>query len=154
VGRLAKLAFGSDNASRLPPTALRCSAPLKGPNTDGVLRSTGKMGEKAGRPHKKRKKTNLAVDGTKAIFSTKISAVTFSRFPVFRAEQRRRAGGFRLALSEARRAEFSQPPGPSSRAGESAARRPRKSGSPSFGYFSWRSKKSMPARQARNPAFP
>src|SRR6185369_10218439 len=31
AGRLAKLACGSDNASRLPPALLRCSAPLKGP---------------------------------------------------------------------------------------------------------------------------
>jgi hypothetical protein len=30
-GRLAKLACGSDNASRKPPASLRCSAPLKGP---------------------------------------------------------------------------------------------------------------------------
>jgi hypothetical protein len=30
AGRLAKLACGSDNASRLPPPRLRCSAPLKG----------------------------------------------------------------------------------------------------------------------------
>ena len=31
AGRLAKLACGSNNASRLPPAFLRCSAPLKGP---------------------------------------------------------------------------------------------------------------------------
>ena len=30
AGRLAKLACGSNNASRLPPAFLRCSAPLKG----------------------------------------------------------------------------------------------------------------------------
>ena len=30
AGRLAKLAFGSNNASRLPPASLRCSAPLMG----------------------------------------------------------------------------------------------------------------------------
>ena len=31
AGRLAKLACGSNNASRKPPALLRCSAPLKGP---------------------------------------------------------------------------------------------------------------------------
>ncbi len=31
AGLLAKLAYGSNNASRLPPALLRCSAPLKGP---------------------------------------------------------------------------------------------------------------------------
>ena len=51
AGRLAKLACGSDNASRLPPALLRCSARHKGPNKrpalhdhpfNKLLRSTAK----------------------------------------------------------------------------------------------------------------
>jgi hypothetical protein len=37
AGRLAKLAFGSNNASRLLPAFLRCSAPLKGPGEASAL---------------------------------------------------------------------------------------------------------------------
>ena len=36
AGRLAKLACGSNNASRRPPASLRCSAPLKGPGKTSV----------------------------------------------------------------------------------------------------------------------
>ena len=39
AGRLAKLACGSDNASRQPPARLRCSAPLMGtPKSSGLKR--------------------------------------------------------------------------------------------------------------------
>jgi len=38
AGRLAKLACGSDNASRLPPAFLRCSAPSKGPGEASTLK--------------------------------------------------------------------------------------------------------------------
>jgi hypothetical protein len=37
AGRLAKLACGSDNASRLPPALLRCSAPLMGARKASTL---------------------------------------------------------------------------------------------------------------------
>jgi len=41
AGRLAKLACGSDNASRLPPARLRCSAPLKGAREASSLNENG-----------------------------------------------------------------------------------------------------------------
>jgi len=37
AGRLAKLACGSDNANRLPPARLRCSAPLMGTRKASTL---------------------------------------------------------------------------------------------------------------------
>ena len=45
AGRLAKLACGSDNASRLPPAFLRCSAPLMGTRkASGPSNSSQKIG--------------------------------------------------------------------------------------------------------------
>jgi hypothetical protein len=51
-GRLAKLACGSDNASRLPPARLRCSAPLMGtPKASMLSRCASKNGSH-GQPEK------------------------------------------------------------------------------------------------------
>ena len=51
AGRLAKLAFGSDNASRRPPARLRCSAPLKGtPKASGINGRHAFLGFFGGRP--------------------------------------------------------------------------------------------------------
>ena len=57
------------------------------------------------------------------------------------AEQRRLAGGFRLALSEPRSGEFSQPPGLPSSAGNPAQRGVDSAVAFFLATFSWRSKK-------------
>ena len=73
--------------------------------------------------------------------------------PMWSAEQRRRAGGSRRGLSEARRAEFRSRP--ALRAAQGSRRsRPRSLGSPSSlaTFFLARQEESMPAGQRRNPA--
>ncbi len=72
--------------------------------------------------------------------------------PLRGAEQRRRSGGSRLALSEARRAEFSQPPGPSSSARDRAQPGADLGVAFFLATFSWPPRKSTPARQARKTA--
>ncbi len=122
---------GSDNASRLPPDRLRCSAPLRGTPKPAVyesLRST-------------------------PLFAKKPIAAIGVLGPLGGAEQRRVVGGLRLALSEARRAEFSQPPDCPSRAGN-PAQRGADLGCP-FSlatFFLDKQKESTPAGQRRNPA--
>ena len=92
AGRLAKLACGSDNASRLPPALLRCSAPLM-----GALKASRRDGSnKEVKPwlyYGQRQKT-----GKKYTFH-RFGGDAF-RVPVGGAEQRRLPGGFLLALSE------------------------------------------------------
>ena len=56
-------------------------------------------------------------------------------FPLEDAEQRRRAGGLRLAMSESRSGEFSQPPGPPSSARHPAQRGVDHGGRLLFAYF-------------------
>jgi hypothetical protein len=75
------------------------------------------------------------------------------RGPLGGAEQRRVVGGSRLALSEARRAEFSETPDCPSSAGD-PAQRGADPGSPSSlaTFFLARQEESTPARQARKPA--
>ena len=52
AGRLAKLAFGSDNASRLPPARLRCSAPLMGTPKASTLSRCAPIKDSLGQPEK------------------------------------------------------------------------------------------------------
>jgi len=51
-GRLAKLACGSDNASRQPPARLRCSAPLMGTPKASVLDRLAEKEDFHGQPEK------------------------------------------------------------------------------------------------------
>ena len=90
--------------------------------------------------------------GTIVVFSF-AAALRFRNafpLPLEDAEQRRRAGGFRLAMFEPRSGEFSQPPGSTSSARYPAAgRRPR--GRLFFGYFLLaKQKKVRPRRSAEN----
>jgi len=108
---------GSDNASRLPPDRLRCSAPLRGtPKTSGSQKLASDWLAPA--------KTAIGLPG-----------------PLEGAEQRRGVGGLRLALSEARRAEFSQPPDCPSSAGDPAQRGADLGVAFFLATFSWPSKK-------------
>ena len=98
-GRLAKLACGSNNASRNPPDRLRCSAPLMGTReaswTDGSAQE-------------------------ETSFSSQLrenSIVAFQRLsrdalpgPLRGAEQRRSAGGLRRALFEGQSPELRSRP--------------------------------------------
>ena len=88
VGRLAKLACGSDNASRQPPTRLRCSAPSTGTRKASQLDHYGQGLNCCGRLAKKPK--------------NKFQSLSSDAFPgpLAGAEQRRNAGSFGLALSE------------------------------------------------------
>jgi len=72
--------------------------------------------------------------------------------PLRGAEQRRRSGGSRLALSEPRSGEFSQPPGPASSARDRAQPGADLGVAFFLATFSWPPRKSTPARQARKTA--
>ena len=103
AGRLAKLASGSNNASRLPPAFLRCSAPSTGtPKASGLTISSQKTGFH-GQPEKT-PKTEISHSGTQA--QTRIVPPG----PLRGAEQRRKAGGSRRGLSEGRSPEFRSRP--------------------------------------------
>ena len=103
AGRLAKLACGSDNASRLPPARLRCSAPFTGtPKASGLNRFAGKA-DSHGQPEKTAK-IEISHPGTQA----QIRIV--SPGPLRGAEQRRKAGGLRRGLFEGRSPEFRSRP--------------------------------------------
>lgn len=108
---------GSDNASRRLPDRLRCSAPLRGtPKTGGSQKLAPDWPAPA--------KTAIGLPG-----------------PLEGAEQRRVVGGLRLALSEARRAEFSQPPDYPSSAGHPAQRGADPGVAFFLATFSWPNKK-------------
>ena len=142
---------GSDNASRLPPANLRCSAPLKGPGkppaTDWPLRHSRGSGnpEQCARllvytwiPACAGMTMGILTAAVHCLKRQKTKRQPFStdRFlpPVGGAEQRRRDERFRLALFEPRSGEFSQPPDPSSSTGHPrSGRRPRVAFF--FGYF-------------------
>jgi hypothetical protein len=55
AGRLAKLACGSNNASRLPPASLRCSAPLMGTRKASAFNQNDLNWHSYGQPGKKPK---------------------------------------------------------------------------------------------------
>ena len=92
----------------------------------------------------------LAVDRNRPIFRVLREPPRFSG-PVWRAEQRRSAGGSRRGLFEGRSPEFRSRP--ALRAAQGSRRsRPRKLGSPFLWLLSFgEAKESTPARQARNP---
>ena len=136
-GGLPELACGSNMANRLPPARLRCSAPSTGIrkaewlnlyHQDDLLRSTG---EKA------QKKPSLSWQWP-------------CLGPLRGAEQRRNAGGFRLALFEpqaslARRPAFRVAQGTGVAGTDPGV-------AFSLATFFWPPKESTPARQAEPPA--
>ena len=138
----------SNSARRLPPAFLRCSAPPKGPGKPSGV-ETGVATMSAGA------KVEILIfalfsgsTATGHITGCQSSRDAF-RAPLRGAEQRRWAGGSRLALFEPQ-ASSGKPPGlPSS------ARYP--TGAPTQGWlFLWllsfcHQKESTPAPQARNP---
>jgi len=139
AGRLAKLAFGSNNASRLPPARLRCSAPLKGPERrpgsasktkNSLLRSTAKNGQKS--------------NSLRHRFSTGRLSGPLERC---RATQAGADQGRALSEGEAR---VAQPPRQPSSAGYRRSRhRPR--GGLFFGYFLLATQKKVRPPARRNP---
>ena len=138
AGRLAKLACGSDNASRLPPAALRCSAPLKGPGKASTLDERSSI-------------VDSCADSLRYFFVTTLRLVTGAfRVPMRGAEQRRRAGGSRFALSEPQASLANRP---ACRVAQGTGRSPAPTqGSPFLWLLSFgEAKESTPAPQARNP---
>jgi len=103
AGRLAKLACGSDNASRLPPARLRCSAPSTGtPKASGPSPCAPKK-DSHGQPEKTAK-NEICHSGTQAQVRVVLPG------PLRGAEQRRKAGGSRRGLFEGRSPEFRSRP--------------------------------------------
>ena len=100
-GRLAKLACGSDNASRQPPDRLRCSAPLMG--TRETSRNEGSAPEELSsifcRQPLEKAKTRIRRFSQDALPG-----------PLGGAEQRRKAGGSRRGLFEGQSPEFRSHP--------------------------------------------
>ena len=103
AGRLAKLACGSDNASRLPPAFLRCSAPSTGTRKASTLDRLAEKKLCYGQPEKMAK-NEICNSGTQA------KPRIVSPGPLRGAEQRRNAGGSRRGLSEGRSPEFRSRP--------------------------------------------
>ncbi len=97
VGRLAKLAYGSNNASRHLPTPLRCSAPPKGIGQASLLKGSAVSGFSA-------------VNAAQVPELASMVAVPAGLSPS--CERRRATQGLvgkGRGLSEARRAEFRSP---------------------------------------------
>ena len=65
AGRLAKLACGSNNASRLPPAFLRCSAPSTGTRKASTLNCCAEKTDSHGQPEKT-PKNEICYSGTQA----------------------------------------------------------------------------------------
>jgi len=119
-GGRRELAYGSNSASRLPPSRLRCSAPPTGARKASQLYRMRQEIYSRGQPQKLGKTENL-------------SASAGFPGPLRGAEQRRVAGGLRLAMSEPQ-ASSGKPPGYPSSAGNRRSRhRPRVAFF--FGYF-------------------
>jgi len=136
AGRLAKLACGSNNASRLPPAYLRCSAPLRGTR-------------KASRNQTASAEQNATVSPKKCPKSKKPSSATEGLpGPLRGAEQRRKAGGSRRGLFEGRRPEFRSRP--AFRVAQGTPEGGADPGSPFLWLLSFgEAKESTPAPQAR-----
>jgi len=117
---------------------LRCSAPLKGPGKASIFKPwISFFGF-------------FPVDHGNRFFGANRLSVDAFRVPVEGAEQRRRAGGLRLALFESQ-ASFGKPPGPTSSARNPAGAPPL--GSPSFWLlFLGEARKSTPASKAESRA--
>ena len=101
-GGLPELACGSDMANRNPPARLRCSAPSTG------VRSVTRLGTELkisfhGQPPKQTQNKTIVTSSTPALLLPlkrgRPGGGCFSG-PLRGAEQRRSAGGFRLALFE------------------------------------------------------
>ena len=103
AGRLAKLACGSDNASRQPPAFLRCSAPSTGTRKASTFKRFASENDSHGQPEKK-PKNEICNSGTSAQTRIVLSG------PLRGAEQRRNAGGLRRGLFEGRSPEFRSRP--------------------------------------------
>jgi hypothetical protein len=103
AGRLAKLACGSDNASRQPPARLRCSASLMGTPKASALNRCAPKKDSHGQPGKT-SINEICHSGTQA--KTRV----VSPGPLRGAEQRRNAGGLRRGLFEGRSPEFRSRP--------------------------------------------
>ena len=129
AGRLAKLACGSDNASRLPPAFLRCSAPLMGTPKASALNRCAPRIDFHGQPEKTakneilrrrfhaqiqslpRKRESRTVDShLRGNDGTHAQTRIVSPGPLRGAEQRRKAGGSRRGLFEGRSPEFRSRP--------------------------------------------
>jgi len=140
-GRLAKLAFGSDNASRQPPDSLRCSAPLMG--TRKASRSDGSAQEKP-----------LAAAKCKKAANNEFCWFRVDAFPGPHVERRATElmADKGRGLSEGRSPEFRSPR--QQRVAQGRRRsRPRSLGSPSSlaTFFLAKQEESTPARQAEPP---
>jgi len=134
-GRLAKLACGSDNASRQPPDSLRCSAPLMGTREASWNDGSAQEGRCAF--------LNARLDTAKNEYF-RFFRDAF-RVPMEGAEQRRNAGGSRLALSEPQASLASRP---AFRVAQGTRRAPTL-GSPFLWLLSFgEAKESTPARKA------
>ena len=88
AGRLAKLACGSDNASRKPPAFLRCSAPLKGARKASRLNQNWKNWPVAV-DREKRPKIKTSAFAPALIVATPASTPDGLPGPLRSAEQRR-----------------------------------------------------------------
>jgi hypothetical protein len=146
AGRLAKLACGSNNASRLPPAFLRCSAPSTGtPKASGLTISSQKTGFH-GQPEKTAK-NEICYSGTQA------QARFVSPAPLRGAEQRRKAGGFRRGLFEGQSPEFRSRP--AFRVAQGTGNAGTDLGSPSSlaTFFLAKQEENTPAPQARKTLF-
>ena len=171
AGRLAKLACGSDNASRLPPARLRCSAPLMGTPKASTFNRSASKNESHGQPEKTAKneirqlgvhtqtpslpRTRESIplldsrlrgnDGTQA------QPRIVSPGPLRGAEQRR---GWRIKGEDCLRAkpEFRSPRQPRVAQGTGAAGTDPGSPSSLATFFLAKQEESTPAPQARKPA--
>ena len=140
AGRLAKLACGSDNASRLHPARLRCSAPLKGPGKPSELnRCSAFLDFLRGRPQQ-------------PIFvAWRLCRDAFPGPHVARRATQVRPGEVGEDCLRAA-GPSSAAPGPYRVAQGSRRSRPHNLGSPSFWLlFLGEARKSTPAPQARKP---
>jgi hypothetical protein len=139
AGRLAKLACGSDTASRNPPARLRCSAPLRGTRkASGLKELSGQNATVGPKKRPKSKKPSSATDGLPG--------------PLEGAEQRRKAGGFRRGLSEGRSPEFRSRP--ACRVAQGTGEAGADPGSPSFCLlFLGEARKSETPLKGGNPRF-
>ena len=135
-GRLAKLACGSDNASRQPPDSLRCSAPLMGTREASWNDGSAQEGRCAF--------LNARLDTAKNEYF-RFFRDAF-RVPMEGAEQRRNAGGSRLALSEPQASLASRP---AFRVAQGTPKGRRPWGRLFFGYFLLAKQKKVrpPARR-------
>ena len=153
AGGLPELACGSNMASRLPPRSLRCSAPRKGPGRTSRVKRSGKTSDVGGVGSRKDFGfcPFFRVDRDNFRFCSFRHAATSFRVPMCRAEQRRGAGGCRLALFEPKASLASRPV---PRVAQGTRRsRAQNLGSPFLWLLSFgEAKESTPAGQRRKPA--